>query len=154
MYRFEFGKYAHKTVEEVMLRDAPYLYQLALFAQDKPRLSNFLTEFNRLRKKLHLAPIHFSCMEKHCRRRVSWMTLPASPKYGILPRPYWWCDKHDPWETTGITPKIPIHFDIIRRFNDKGGQRLVFRKVKNALGFKTGARITEKGARKFFANLS
>jgi hypothetical protein len=43
---------------------------------------------------------------------------------------------------------------VIEKFPfDKGGQKGIFKQVREALGIKKGTRITEEMAKRFFANL-
>jgi hypothetical protein len=138
-----------------MLRDAPYLYRLAAVSAGQADRSEMLVEFNRLRKQLRRARIHKYCRGKDCEKRAKWMTLPTDWKGRHLARPYYWCDGHEPWEEDGVSDKLPVHFDVIKRFRfDKRGQKIIFRKVRSALGIQEGTRLTEEKAIRFFAHLS
>jgi hypothetical protein len=81
------------------------------------------------------------------------MTLSVA-HYGVLPDPYFWCDKHEPSDYAGITEKVPVHFDAIKLFEDKWGQRQICKRVRVACGIHKGTRITEDFAANFFASLS
>ncbi len=84
------------------------------------------------------------------------MTLPLDKWGRYWTSPYYWCDEHHPWEKeSGISDKLPVHFDVIKEFGfDKRGQKDIFMHVREALGIKKGTRITEEMAMRFFAKLS
>lgn len=153
MYRFKTGKFAGKSMEQVMLRNAPDLYEIAGWATDKPQLDSLLREFNHLRRALQEAPIVVSCAKSGCKRHPETMTLPIGPDRYYWPAPYFWCRKHEPWEKDGISPKLPIHFDTLDSFRDKKNRSAVHKSVLAAYGIKK-ASITERFASRFFANLS
>lgn len=153
MWRFKSGRYAGKTIEQVLLRNPAWLYRLIDWAERESILPKMQSYFGHLRKKLMRARSVEKCDEPDCNRHAKWLTLPHSHPIGWLPQPYYWCDRHGPHETEGISPKFPIHFDVIRVFRDKWGQKEISRCVRHALGIKKGTRITERFARQFFANL-
>lgn len=153
-YRFKHGKFAGKTMEQVMLRRAPDLYRVAAWAEAEGILPKMLKHFALVRQKLEHATVHAHCSDPRCGRKAKSLTLPSFYRGGWLPRPYYWCDKHGPWETEGISPKLPIHFDTIKAFSDKGGQQKIHKKILRALGVKKGTRITEDFAHRFFAHLT
>ena len=134
-----------------MLRDAPHLYRLAAVSKDKPERAQMLKEFNLLRSKLGRARIFVRCGAEGCGRTARWMTLPVDKKGRFWASAYYWCDEHEPWQVSGISDKLPVHFDVIREFRfDEPGQLEIFRKVKGALGIRKGTRITEEMAINFF----
>jgi len=137
-----------------MLRRAPDLYRLAEWAEEESILPKMRKHFSRLRRRLEHARLYVHCKDPRCGRTAKWMTLPRFHRGGWLPRPYYWCDEHGPWETSGISPKLPIHFDTIRAFRDKWGQKKTHKRIRQALGIKKGTRITEEFALRFFAKLS
>jgi hypothetical protein len=151
-YRFKTGKFAGKTMEQVMLRSTPDLYRLVEWARDKPQLSHLIKEFEGLRTKLRDAPIVAHC-SGGCKRRPTRMTLPLGHDHYYWPDPYFWCRKHEPWEHHGISPMLLIHFDLLNSFEEKKNRTAVHRSVLIALGMKR-SRITEEFARKYFASLS
>ncbi|MGA2630974.1 MAG: hypothetical protein ABSG54_12275 [Terriglobia bacterium] len=153
MYRFKGGENAGRTLTQVLLRDASIWVWFESWAEDKPALRKALKEFNRLRRKLRRAPIRAKCYGRDCKRRAKWMTLPLYYRGGYLPRPYFWCDKHEPWEESGISGKLPIHFDVVKVLKDKLGQKQIHRRIREAMGIPKGTKITEKFAKEFFANL-
>ena len=153
MHRFKSGQFEGKILEQVMLRNAPDLYRLADSAKRKSILQDMRDDFDELRKRLTRVRIHAHCRHSGCGKTAKWLTLPRFYRGGWLPDPYYWCDKHDPVESDGISPKFPIHFDTIRELGDKRGQRTIHKRMREALGITQGTRITEEFAHRFFANL-
>jgi hypothetical protein len=156
MYRLQVGDYAGKTLAEVMLRDAPYIYRLAFVSEKKQINTEMLVEFKRLRIMLRRARISTLCREEGCKRKAKWVTLPMDTKMHYLASPYYWCDDHGPWEENPrISNKHPIHFNLIKLFaHNKVGQKAIFKDIKEALGIKRGTRITEEMATSFFDDLA
>jgi len=156
MHTFRSGKYAGKTLAQVMLHDAPHLYRFASVAEAKgnpPHLRGILNEFDLLRKKLQQARIYVRCCEEGCNRRAKRITLPWDKEGYYWTSAYFWCDKHEPWEKSGISGPLPIHFDVIRKFPRKYAQRSIFYKIREAIGVKKRTTITREFARQFFAKL-
>jgi hypothetical protein len=153
MYRFKSGKFAGKTMEQVLLRKPVGLYRLIEWAKKESILPKMQRHFEQLRKKLRRARSVEQCHEPGCKWRTKWLTLPHSYPVGWLPEPYYWCDEHGPHETDGISQKFPIHFDVIRVFRDKWGRKEISKCVRHALGVQKGTRITGRFAAQFFANL-
>jgi hypothetical protein len=138
-----------------MLRDAPYLYRLAAVSADDAERKTMLAEFDRLRLMLRRARIHGNCYKDGCAKRAKWMTLPIDQAGRYWASPHYWCNDHGPWGESGISDKLPVHFDVIKQFRyDKSGQKDIFRQVREALRIKKGTRITEEMANCFFADLS
>lgn len=81
------------------------------------------------------------------------MTLPMDYRGRYLPSPYYWCSKHEPWEDSGISPKLPIDFDVIELFKDKQDRKVIQRHVREVVGIKKGTKITEDFAHIFFVKL-
>jgi len=154
MYIFKTGKFAGKTMEEVILRNPTALYRRIAWAARESILPKMQRRFEQLRKKLRQARNVEKCHDPGCKRGAKWLTLPHSYPVGWLPQPYYWCDRHGPHETEGISPKFRIHFDVIRVFRDKWGQNETSKCIRQALGIKKGTRITATFAKQFFANLS
>src|SRR2546427_2457555 len=123
MYRFRYGEFAGKTMEQVILRNPSALYRLVAWAKTKSILPRMQRHFEHLRKRLMRARSVEKCDEPDCKRRAKWLTLPLSYSVGWLPQPYYWCSRHGPHEIDGISRKFPIHFDVIRVFRDKRGQK-------------------------------
>lgn len=140
-------------MEQVLLRNPSALYRRVAWAERESILPKMQSHFERLRKKLSRAESVEKCDEPGCKRRAKWLTLPHSYPVGWLPQPYYWCDEHGPHETDGISPKFPIHFDVIRVFRDKWSQKEISKCLRYALGIKKGTRITERFATQWFANL-
>lgn len=153
MYRFKSGQFEDMILEQVMLRNAPDLYRLVDWAERKSILQDMRDHFDKLRKRLTRARIHEDCYHPRCDKTAKWLTLPRYYRGGWLPNPYYWCDKHGPWETDGISPKLPIHFDTIKALSDKRGQRELHKRLREVLGVTKGTRVTEEYARRFFAKL-
>ena len=154
MYRFKFGKFRGKTMEQVLLRYAPDLYQMASWARDKPHLRPLLNEFRRLRQKLGETPILVHCSQPGCKRTPQQMTLPLGPDRYYLPAPYFWCRKHGPSEDEGISPKLPIELGTISSFNKKKNRSAIHKSVLQAYGInRNRSSITEGFAIRFFAKL-
>ena len=84
------------------------------------------------------------------------MTLPIDNRDRYRTSPDYWCDEHEPWEgESGMSGKLPVHFDLIEKFPFyEGGQKAIFMQVRKALGIKKGTRINEEMAKRFFAKLS
>jgi hypothetical protein len=154
MYRFKSGRFVDKTMEQVLLRKPAGLYCLIEWAERESILPKMQGHFEQLRKKLRRARSVEKCHDPDCKRGAKWLTLPYSYPEGLLPQPYYWCDRHGPHETEGIGPKLPIHFDTIKAFRDNWGQKEISKCIRQALGIKKGTRITEQFAKRFFANLS
>ena len=153
MYRFKSGKFAGKTMEEAMLRNPSELYHLIAWAERESILPKMQRRFQQLRKRLMRARSTEKCQHSGCKRRAKWLTLPYAYGLGLLPQPYYWCDRHDPDETEGISQKLRIHFDVIDLFKDKRGRKEMGKCVRHALGIKKGTRIAEEFAIQFFASL-
>lgn len=117
------------------------------------RLERIVRDFQLLRLELLHARIYSTCVQIGCQSPVHFMTLPLDPEGWNRPRPYYWCDQHEPWERGGVGPKQPVHFDAIRQMRAKHNKEIIFRKLKIALGIPAGAAITEHFARDFFARL-
>lgn len=81
------------------------------------------------------------------------MTFEEATGGGYLPFATMWCSKHVPSDDF-ISQEVPIHFDAISMFETRGEKRIACRRIREALGIKKGARITEAFARCFFAKLS
>jgi len=81
------------------------------------------------------------------------MTFPVDKEGWCRVDPYYWCDKHSPWEKRGISQKYDIHFDAIRRMKTKAEQQMLFTKLKIVYGIAPGTRITKTFAQTFFAKL-
>lgn len=98
MHTFRSGKYAGKTLVQVMLHDAPHLYRLASVAEAKgnpPHLRGILNEFDLLRKKLQQARVYVRCREEGCNRRAKRISLPWDKEGYYWTSAYFWCDKHE-----------------------------------------------------------
>ena len=142
LHRFKSGKYTGKTVEEVFLRDAPHLYRLKA-AQKTGRIVDAI---DKLRAKLRRRKIIVRCEE--CGKPAPYMTFPVE-RGTYWNGAYWWCDRDKPFEKRGISGKMPIHFDAIRRFTGKKYQALAHKEIREAF-VKKGVRINEEFALKFF----
>jgi len=155
MHTFRTGKFQDLTIEQAMLRDAPHLYQIMDWTKDEDitRLKNALQDFDILRKKPRQVRVTKECAQKSCHRTPRSMTFPIDKEGCERPAPYYWCDKHDPWERSGISEKYPIHFDVIRLMNTKYEKKSIFEQIKIVIGIVKGTRITREFARKFFAEL-
>jgi hypothetical protein len=153
MYRFKSGKFAGKTMEQVILRNPSALYDRVEWAENEQILPKMRSPFDQLRKNLKRARSVRKCQGPDCKRRAKWLTLPYSYGLDLLPQPYYWCDRHGPHETGGISQKLRIHFDVIRAFKDKWGQKEIGKCVRHALGIKKGTRITKGFAIWLFARL-
>jgi hypothetical protein len=165
-YRFKSGKFAGKTMEQVILRNAPRLYQIAAWARkevaEKPRLRPLLREFDRLRELLRDAPVSVRCLPKGCKREPRWVTFALDwAEHYLRPGPDFWCDKHGPLEEEDTdqdeSRKLRIHFDSLRQpgYGDRRSQKAIHLGMLEALGInKKPTRITEAFARRFFSNLS
>jgi len=155
MYRFKHGRFAGMRMEQVFLRDAPALYEPVAWAEREDFLPDMVEEFNRLRRLLCRATISERCYQKRCHHRATSMTLPMEYPGSLVPSPYYWCDEHSPSEETeGISQMLAIDFDQIRQFGDKRSQQVMFRQIREALGISSGARITERFAKRFFRRLA
>jgi hypothetical protein len=152
-YRMTFGKYQGKTMEEVFLRNPSWLYGIVKWAENKSIYPEMQSHFEKLRKRLMRARSIERCRDSGCKRRAKWLTLPYSHGLGLLPQPYYWCDEYGPDEMEGISQKLRIHFDVIREFTDKWGQKEIGKHVRHALGITKGTRITEDFAVGFFSTL-
>jgi hypothetical protein len=153
MHRLKFGKFEGMALEQVMLRKAPDLYRIVKWAERKSIFQDMRDDFDELREVLTRARIHVPCCHDGCRKTAKWLTLRRFYRGGWVPDPYYWCDKHGPWESDGISPKFPIHFDTIKAVTDKRGQRTLHKHLREAIGITKGTRITEEFARCFFAQL-
>jgi hypothetical protein len=130
-------------MEEVILRDPSWLYRLVMVAEKKSLYPEMLIYFEKLRKQLMYARSEENCYHGGCKRGTKWLTLAHSYGSDWFAEPYYWCDKHEPHETEGISEKMPIHFDIIRVFRNKGTQKEIGSRIRHALGIKKNRQITE-----------
>jgi hypothetical protein len=145
-YRFPFTKYKGKTMEEVILLDPSWLYRLVIVAEKQSLYPEMLSYFEKLQKRLMYARSREKCYHAGCKRRAKWLTLAHSYGPDWLPNPYYWCDKHEPQETEGISEKMRIHFDVIRELKNKGAQKEMGALIRHALRIPEGCRITEEFA--------
>jgi hypothetical protein len=158
MYRIKNGKFAGRTMEQAILRNAPALYRIGAWAQsqadEKPNLRPFVREFRRLRKLLSRAQCKARCSESGCRRRARWMTFEEATVGGYLPCPTLWCSKHEPSDYQWITEKMPISLDAMSLFKELKYKKIFCKEIMRAWGIEKGTNVTEKFAHRFFADLS
>jgi hypothetical protein len=155
MHTFKSGDFKDQTVEQAMLRDAPKLYDRIEWARREriPWLKNAVQDFDLLREKLRFAAITATCAQPGCGTTASYMTLPIDRKGSLHPSPYYWCDKHEPWERSGISEKRVIHFDAIKQMKTEKEKQDMFKEIRKSIGIAVGTRITREFARTFFARL-
>lgn len=155
MHRFRCGQFAELSVEQAMLRDAPALYEIVKWARREKieRLGGMIQDFEQLRRKSFRALITAQCTETGCTLPVHSMTLPVDREGWCRPSPYYWCDGHKPWERSGVSEKLAIHFDAITRMKTRREKELMFKELRIAIGIAPRTRITECFARNFFAAL-
>jgi hypothetical protein len=153
VFTFRSGAFNGLTVEQAMLRDAPRLYDLAKWAKNKPNLGRMLWDFELLRRKLLKAPVTTNCAAPNCRNEALWMTFPIGKDGYFWRGPYYWCNRHEPWRESKVSPKVRVHFDAMRHFRTAGDKDAVFISVRRALGIKKGTKITQEFAHRYFSKL-
>jgi hypothetical protein len=153
MHTFRAGDFKDLTVEQAMLRDAPRLYGLMKWAHEQSisGLKNAVQDFDILRRKLRQAPVTAHCAQSGCQGTPCSMTFPVDKEGWCRVTPYYWCEKHEPWQRSGISQKYSIHFDAMRLMKTKFEKETIFRKLKIVFGIAPGTRITKEFARNFFA---
>src|SRR4029453_12635366 len=134
MHTFKSGPLRDLSIEEAVLRDAPSLYKIMDWAikKDIVQLRGAVRDFNILRRKLLNAPITAKCAQSGCQRIPRSMTFPIDNEGFCHPSPYYWCEKHEPWQRSGISQKYPIHFDAIKQMKTKFEKESIFKKLKIA----------------------
>ncbi len=152
MHRFSSGQFEGLTIEQAMLRDAPALYGIVEWARDKDieGLRSMIRDFDVLRGKLLHARINAICAKTGCNLPVRSMTLPLDREGWNRPRPYYWCNAHEPLERSGVSPKQAVHFDATKHIKTKHQKDVMFKKLRLAFGIKSGTQITEQFAQDFF----
>ena len=153
MVRMPLGQYKDETVARLLLRRSWDLFRLRAKQSDNPELKEVWCELDRLQRLLQKAPIFKSCAEPRCNRRVRRLTLPMGYG-GFYPSPYFWCEKHGPWDKEGISSKLPIDFELVDMFwKRKYEQRGMHTRLREAFGIRKGTHITEEFAESFFRRL-
>ena len=119
MYRFKFGKFKGKTMEQAILKNAPGMYRIAKWAErhldTKPYLRPLVEKFHQMELLLARADIRKRCYAPQCNKRAQWIT--ADEGFSGRHVYEFWCNRHKPLlEDNSISSKVPINFGSMSAF--------------------------------------
>jgi len=140
---FKTGQFKGSSIEQAFLTRYAELKNFIKWARKQDNLTGIVKQFNRLEKIISDKKlITHSCSSTGCGRPAEFLSM-----LGNSPQPYFWCDKHEPWESRAIKRKISFKF--ASNLSTKTEQRFFCKVLHKALGVK---RVTKKNADSFFYN--
>ncbi|MEE8398332.1 MAG: hypothetical protein V3S89_04950 [Desulfobacterales bacterium] len=143
---FQTEKFRGKSLEQVYLTDYAELEGQMEKERRKDSTSAIIQEFDELRQiVLGRKTMASICRIPSCSRPGVKLSLYPAPGRGWVPRPYFWCEEHEPWsKRAGV---LAISFDVSKLFKSKVDQRIFCKNLCRELGME---RVTKELAHSFF----
>ena len=147
-YVFKSGKFKGKSIAQLYLTRYPELVNFIKWARDKPNLSGAVLSFDSLNSKItNVKLIAEHCFYRDCSNPAPYMSVVRASTGELVPDPYFWCERHKPWEDV---KKEPISIQASTRFTHEYDQRLFLKTLCNNIGIQ---RVTKRVAEDFFNSI-